>query len=676
MAKGRPQKRKEPLNYFKAAVFFITLGFMPLIVRFAEVPITPEETLIMPGTESHQDMFSYYKSWIFAVCTMILGLNSLWDFFSANAKFDYRRCLKNRFTVGYAALFTVLLVAGVINNVSGGGPAPSNQIAWFLIMMFLYTAIFLPQILTASFKERFETHIPRPVAVASVVFLLCVFATTAFTDYRALTFSGAVERYENVFAILGYIIILIEVADFAAVRRGSRIVFAAIIFSATAIGMIGFFQLLGMDVFYTSIANRLVLGDLYNEGVRLTPRFRQAYATLYNPNSVGMYASMMGPFAFAAACLWPRKSPMKYILFATAAFGTICMFGSNSTAGLAGFAAAFGAFLVLLFANFVKNKRSLKIFAALGATAVIAFAGLLIVPATGSRIMLMMSKVFEMGQTDAERGYFADIEAAGDTVRIIRGEDSISITTAENGAIHVSDKNGNVVEPVDIRSAGEGVNEARYSLPDWLDFSLTAQQSAIIYREDAGFTLFLGVDGERNIHPLQQNGTVADLTPTPSIGFENSMFLASSRGYIWAKTLPMLADSPARLLIGNGVDSYVVSFPQDDIIGKTRFFGNPYIIVDKAHNMYLQTAVTTGILSVLAQVALFGIFLFWAVKKIIAAPKLNTPYVATLMGSAAGIVGFMITGLSTDSIVSVSPIFWAVLGLGYACVYALNHGSE
>jgi O-antigen ligase len=110
--------------------------------------------------------------------------------------------------------------------------------------------------------------------------------------------------------------------------------------------------------------------------------------------------------------------------------------------------------------------------------------------------------------------------------------------------------------------------------------------------------------------------------------------------------------------------------------GKARFFDNPFMIVDKAHNLYLQTAINTGIISSAAQLTLFGIFLFWAVKKIVSAKKINTPCFAALFGSTVGVAGYMVTAFSTDSIVSVAPIFWAILGLGYACVYAADKGFD
>lgn len=669
------QKTKEKINIFKTVMFFITLGIVPLFVYYSVTPSGPEELYLIPNSMEKTDMFSYYKSWLFAICTIILGMNSLWDFIANNLDFDYKRALKNPFILVYALFFVVIMALGIVNNFSGGGPAPSNQTAQFVFMMVCYTAIFLPHLFIASFHDKFKTHIPKPVAIAAVVFLMTVFVTSALTDYRYMTYHGAIERCESVFALLGYIIILVEIADFASRERESKIVFGSLIFSAVVICAIAFFQLLGMDFFNTETANRLVLGQAYQEGVRLAPRFNIAYSTLYNPNCVGMYSAMMGPLTFAAAILWPKKSPMKYILFVTAVLSVFCLFGSNSSAGLLGSFAGFGSLVLIVLANFIKNRKNMKPFAIIAVLAGVAVAGAMFVPAIGSRVMQMAQKIITLPQTDEERGYLRDFEVDGATVRLISEQNSISVTN-EDGQIIIRDTAGQIREADQIESAEDGNGGTAYytGLENWADFALSTYLATVSYEEDGGFSLYLGVDGMGNLLPLTKKGEVVDIdSPPPSIGFENYQHFASSRGYIWSKTFPLVFN---QLLKGTGVDSFIMAFPQNDLLGKARFFANPYIIVDKPHNMYLQTAVNTGLISLLAQVSMFAIFLYWAVKKLVTIPKMNTPFYATLLGTTVGVVGYLVTGLSTDSTVSVAPMFWAVLGLGYACIYALDHNHE
>ena len=51
----------------------------------------------------------------------------------------------------------------------------------------------------------------------------------------------------------------------------------------------------------------------------------------------------------------------------------------------------------------------------------------------------------------------------------------------------------------------------------------------------------------------------------PGAIFTSHESFASSRGYIWSRTIPLLKET---LFIGTGADTFVIAFPQDDYIGK------------------------------------------------------------------------------------------------------------
>jgi O-antigen ligase len=151
----------------------------------------------------------------------------------------------------------------------------------------------------------------------------------------------------------------------------------------------------------------------------------------------------------------------------------------------------------------------------------------------------------------------------------------------------------------------------------------------------------------------------------PSIGFDGLEHWGSGRGYIWSRSLPIALSRP---VIGTGPDTYALVFPQDDVVGKLKFMANPYIVVDKPHNMYLQMAINTGILSLLAYLAIFTIYLKDALPQAAKgiAPGEEPWAHALRLGILVGMFGYMASALSTDSTVSVSPVFWVVLGLGFA----------
>jgi len=193
------------------------------------------------------------------------------------------------------------------------------------------------------------------------------------------------------------------------------------------------------------------------------------------------------------------------------------------------------------------------------------------------------------------------------------------------------------------------------------------------------------------------------VAPAPHIGFEGHERFATFRGWIWSRTLPMLGNT---LFVGYGPDTFATYFPQDDLAWKINLYGAPNIVVDKPHNWYLQTAVNTGVVSLLLLVWLLAAFVFDALRvwlrkpvrgmaALFGSPVAGDPaallpegaardaitasdgptavFVAgpetdgrriLLMGILCGVIGYAIAGMFNDSVVSVAPLFWTVFGLG------------
>ena len=159
-----------------------------------------------------------------------------------------------------------------------------------------------------------------------------------------------------------------------------------------------------------------------------------------------------------------------------------------------------------------------------------------------------------------------------------------------------------------------------------------------------------------NLYPLEK---------AESIGFEGYERLGSSRAYIWSRTLPLLKDT---IFIGHGPDTYAMYFPQDDVIGKLKFFSNPEIIVDKPHNLYLQIAVNTGIISLLALLYLWGDYIFssFVLYNNSDLSSWKNRLGIALMGA---VTAYLTAGFFNDSVISVAPVFWIILGLGISINY-------
>ena len=122
----------------------------------------------------------------------------------------------------------------------------------------------------------------------------------------------------------------------------------------------------------------------------------------------------------------------------------------------------------------------------------------------------------------------------------------------------------------------------------------------------------------------------------------------NGRGYIWSRTIPLLADC---VFIGKGQDTFAVYFPNDDYLGRINY-GYEDVLITKPHNIYLQIAVQSGVLSVITYIGMFVIFCILFFRK-----KGFTAFFIS-------ITSFMILGLTNDSMIGCSILYWVILGLG------------
>lgn len=129
--------------------------------------------------------------------------------------------------------------------------------------------------------------------------------------------------------------------------------------------------------------------------------------------------------------------------------------------------------------------------------------------------------------------------------------------------------------------------------------------------------------------------------------------LGSGRGYIWYKSFGMMKET---LFIGNGPDTYVYNFPHEQAFEEG--FNK---VTDKPHNLFIQIGINQGLLALLAFVFL-NKYAFWKFLKQVDYAFSNRLDQILLMLDAA-LFGYLVTSLFNDSVVSVAPIYWAMLGI-------------
>jgi len=137
--------------------------------------------------------------------------------------------------------------------------------------------------------------------------------------------------------------------------------------------------------------------------------------------------------------------------------------------------------------------------------------------------------------------------------------------------------------------------------------------------------------------------------------------VGSGRLAIYRYSLPLLWENP---IFGSGPDTFDIVFPH--IKYSMSRNSEKFIIVDKAHNEYLQIGITLGLPALLFYLLLLANIYkngFKALKKLKnQVSELNIYHTALFMA----VITYTVTALFNISVVSVAPIFWAVLGLNIA----------
>lgn len=130
----------------------------------------------------------------------------------------------------------------------------------------------------------------------------------------------------------------------------------------------------------------------------------------------------------------------------------------------------------------------------------------------------------------------------------------------------------------------------------------------------------------------------------------------SSRIFIWKNSLPLVKEY---FWVGAGPDSFEFVYPNNK--KNKEFLSNS--IVDKAHNEYLQIAITLGVPALLTYLG----FLYLILRRAFHAVKLAEGNEKIIIyGLIATIIGYLVQAFFNISTVPVAPIFWSILGITLA----------
>lgn len=505
--------------------------------------------------------------------------------------------------------------------------------------------------------------------ITMVIYSLFVIISTLSSEYKEIALKGFPDRYEGMYMLLAYMIILFLTINLIEKEQHAKVIIISLLIGAVILGTIGFFQYIGHDLWKSNFGKDLMLPSKYVGGKdKITFSFNkyQIYATLYHYNYVGSYIAMLFPLTFSMFMLIKNKI-LKGILAFITILMAINLIGCNARSGIIGTIFALIMLLIMLNKYIKRNWKYFMggIFAVMVVFLVLNIASKGAVVSRAKSLLIDIKKISQKGEDstkEMDNLPLKDVKVSQNTAEVITSTEILKIK-AEGGQVVFNDIKDNKL-PIDyIRETGEiNINSLLYK-----DYHMKygrMDEKNILTIKKGNIKLFFQVT-DLGINLVNNKGEIISSGSVESWGFKGKEKLGSSRGYIWSRSIPLLKNT---IVKGYGPDTFAIYFPQNDFKGKMYAYGDMWQLVDKPHNFYLQTALSTGVLSLFAMLALFVMYI---VKSISLYFKNEYNDFLSIAGVSifAAVCGYLGAGMFNDSVVSVAPVFWIILGTGIA----INH---
>lgn len=513
-----------------------------------------------------------------------------------------------------------------------------------------------------------------PIAVYAVFTLF----SAVFSKQRYFAVHGVSNHFEGLFVHLGYCVAVLYAAYFLRTKEQLKAVINVWNVGILLLLLFGMFQLAGVDVINSKLMTWLMFPAKFwsKAGTLLNNVFEKGrvYVSLYNPNYVGTYAVLVLP-VLLSVCLVSEKKWKKMLYLLEAVLLFLCLLGSGARSGLLALCVTTPLFLLLNRGSLKEWKRQLIALAVLA----VVFGGTFLGynewknHSVTERLEsgLFRGEMQENGMQ--ENRVLETIETLDDCIEITYGGETLRIECGKEAdgrlSLILTDKDGKKVETEAGEAGGLRLLDDRFPFTiSQIDSNNIPHFAVTIDGTDWIFSNQTGYKGYFYLNRYGKYTKIENVKPVLFTDRYRHMF--SGRGYIWGRSIPLLKDS---VIIGSGPDTFTFSFPQRDYVGAKRAAMSG-AVVSKPHNMYLQIGIQNGCIALLAFLALYVIY---AVRSLKLYWKMQERSGLSRMGAGffAGVTGYMLVGIVNDSMIVTAPLFWVLLGMGWA-VNRIVEGSD
>ncbi|MHB8128867.1 MAG: O-antigen ligase family protein [Mobilitalea sp.] len=545
--------------------------------------------------------------------------------------------------------------------------ADSNSVADVFLYYKQWTLVVVASIMVIviGYKSYYERRKLRfsPTFIPLAIYGLLALLSSVFSKYASFSFAGSFEQFESVFALLGYCIIAYYAFLFIGSEHDLKKIEIYLIVVALIMSILGVFQYMGMDFFGTKAAYNLIVPASYQSDSELAFKFEEnrVFLTLYNPNYVGSYVALVAPIILVM--LFFQRNIKNIILSVTALIGLIvCVVGAQSLAGIMGLITAVICIIIFMWRYLMKRYYiTIPVFLVL-------MIGLVIL--NNQTDQLLINKVINTVKNSESNFLLTQMDTNDNNISLTYNNKRMYIQYILNedntaSIIAVDDNSQNIEAIFDSATNSIIITDERFT---GITFGVSADKAGVFYIQESGVQwLFTNQTGDGIYYHLNRMGKLDKMITAPSAVFTGYEWFASARGYIWSRTIPVLKNY---LFLGSGPDTFIMAFPKQDYINFTRY-GYANGVFTKPHNLYLQIATQTGILSLIAFLTFYVMYFASSVRLYIKG-RYNNFYAQIGVAIFIGTIAYMVTGLTNDSSITTAPIFWALIGIGLSVNYKVK----
>jgi O-antigen ligase len=547
----------------------------------------------------------------------------------------------------------------------------------FYLMIFCVILLAISIVFSKKIFEK-KDKILNSILIIGSIFLLFTMLSAIFSNYKQVSFYGIYDRAEGFITIACYFILFVYSIYTFKTTNDYKYIITPIFILVAINSLIGLFQYVGQDLLKSKLGMAIAIPSEYqssNQGIDLLYEKGKLYGTLFHYNYVGSFVAIVLPILFCLTLLEDEDILHKLSLGFFSLLSVWLLFGSTSRAGIIGISVS-TLFAVIIFWKLILEKWK---------TLLILLSSLIILSiganfaTKGSlfeRIPPLITDTISVFKDTSDFDYrnyvpVRDVKHTDKDVEVILQNDTLKISYENNNYVFKNSKNeiinytkGKVGSNKVLTTTNDSFKNISFKYDKFLASS--NRDDGLLLRIDDQPLFMFNLKPDNSIHLINlYSKKDIDIEFPPAIGFKGKEKLGSARAYIWSRSLPMLKDN---LILGSGPDTFVFRFPQNDLIGLYYTYGSPNTIVDKPHNLYLQIALNDGIVALLAFLAIMVIYIIDSMKLYTFKKDFNK---SQKLGAATclGVIGYLFAGIFNDSVVSVAPVFWIVLGVGVSLNY-------